>query len=156
MPHINEKLDFCIEVFVVHNKRVLLRLHDKYKIWLSVGGHIEIPSGEDMQQAAAREVKEEVGLDIKLWGKPAYSGELPSGQVELIVPAGMNRHPINDKHDHVALIYYASSVSDEVIPEKKSDIWRWCTKEDIDGLKDLRKDIAWHAKRAIDLVDVSR
>ena len=64
MPHLHEKIDFTVEVFIVHKNRVLLRLHDKYRIWLSVGGHIELD--EDPNQAAIREVKEEVGLDIEL------------------------------------------------------------------------------------------
>lgn len=52
MPHIHEKIDFTAEVFVVYKNKVLLRLHDKYKIWLSVGGHIELH--EEPNQAAVR------------------------------------------------------------------------------------------------------
>ena len=42
MPHIHDKIDFTVEVFVVYKNKVLLRKHDKYKLWLSVGGHIEL------------------------------------------------------------------------------------------------------------------
>ena len=74
MPHIHEKVDFTVEVFIVHNGKVLLRKHDKYKIWLSVGGHIELD--EDPNQAAIREVKEEVGLDVKLFGTaPSFGAQ---------------------------------------------------------------------------------
>jgi ADP-ribose pyrophosphatase YjhB (NUDIX family) len=73
MPHLHEKLDFVSDVFIVHENKVLLRKHDKYKIWLSVGGHIE--AGEDPTEAAIREVKEEVGLDIKLVGDVAAVGD---------------------------------------------------------------------------------
>lgn len=38
MPHIHEKIDFTVEVFIVYNNKVLLRKHDKYGIWLSVDG----------------------------------------------------------------------------------------------------------------------
>ena len=55
MPHIHEKIDFAVEVFVVHKNKVLLRKHDKYKTWLGVGGHIELD--EDPNQVAIREVK---------------------------------------------------------------------------------------------------
>ena len=65
MAHIHEKVDFTAEVFVVFENKVLLRKHDKYGRWLSVGGHIELE--EDPNQAAIREVKEEVGLDVVLW-----------------------------------------------------------------------------------------
>jgi len=71
MPHLNEKVDFTVEVFVVNNRRVLLRKHDKYKEWLSIGGHIE--PDENPNQAAVREVKEEGGLDIDLYSSRHYS-----------------------------------------------------------------------------------
>jgi 8-oxo-dGTP pyrophosphatase MutT (NUDIX family) len=60
MPHIHEKIDFTAETFIVYKNKVLLRLHDKYKFWASVGGHIELH--EDPNEAAVREAKEEVGL----------------------------------------------------------------------------------------------
>ena len=68
MPHIHEKIDFTVEVFIVYKNKVLLRMHDKHKIWLSVGGHIELD--EDPIQAAICEVKEKLGLMLKLAEKP--------------------------------------------------------------------------------------
>ena len=56
MPHIHEKIDFTVGVFVVHKNKVLLRKHDKYHLWLDVGGHVEL--NEDPTEAAVREVKE--------------------------------------------------------------------------------------------------
>ena len=73
MPHIHEKIDFTSEVFIVYQDKVLLRIHDKYGRWLSIGGHIELD--EDPVQAAIREAKEEVGLDIEI-----EDGLLPSLQ----------------------------------------------------------------------------
>ncbi len=64
MPHIHDKIDFTVEVFIVYKDTVLLRKHNKYRYWLSVSGHIEL--NEDPNHAALREVKEEVGLDIIL------------------------------------------------------------------------------------------
>ena len=146
MPHIHEKIDFAAEVFVVHGDKVLLRLHDKYKIWLSVGGHIELD--EDPNQAAIREVKEEVGLDVELFD----NREIHTSNkdfVELISPISMNRHPINETHDHVSMIYFAKANSYEVVPEKEDDKWEWCTKERLETL-DLREDIKFYAIKAID------
>jgi 8-oxo-dGTP pyrophosphatase MutT (NUDIX family) len=60
----NRSIDVTVEVFVVFRNRVLLRKHEKYGIWLSVGGHIE--PDEDPNQAAVREVREEAGLEIAL------------------------------------------------------------------------------------------
>ena len=58
MAHVHEKIDFTVDTFIVFNNKVLLRHHDKYDMWLPVGGHIEL--GEDPNEAAVREVKEEV------------------------------------------------------------------------------------------------
>ena len=63
MPHIHEKVDFTVEVFIVYKNKVLLRMHDKHHAWISIGGHIEL--GEDPEESAIREVKEEVGLEAK-------------------------------------------------------------------------------------------
>ena len=84
MPHIHEKVDFTAEVFIVHNNRVLLRQHDKYKLWLSVGGHIELD--EDPNQAAVREVKEETGYEITvLSDHPAVFSEIRREEQKQII-----------------------------------------------------------------------
>lgn len=150
MPHIHDKIDFAVEVFVVYNNKVLLRFHDKYKIWLSVGGHVELD--EDPTQAAVREVKEEVGLDILLWdGNKQLSIERPDFQ-ELIPPVSMNRHPINDTHTHISMIYFATATTDVVVPEKETDTWRWLSREELDAMQDLREDIRFYARRALEIL----
>jgi len=149
MPHIHEHIDFTVEVFVVFNGKVLLRKHDKYGIWLSVGGHIEL--NEDPNQAALREVKEEVGLTVELYDTRGYFGDAKIK--ELIAPISINRHSISDTHEHVSLIYFATTNTDKIIPEKPTDEWRWCTKEDIDGMEDLQSNVAFYGKKAIDLVE---
>jgi 8-oxo-dGTP pyrophosphatase MutT (NUDIX family) len=90
MPHIHDKIDFTAEVFVVHKNKVLLRFHDKYKFWASVGGHIELD--EDPNEAAIREVKEEVGLDVTLYrGNQLLTYDI-GGEKEIIPPIAMNRN----------------------------------------------------------------
>ena len=106
MPHIHEKIDFTAEVFIVYQDKVLLRQHDKYKKWLSVGGHIELD--EEPNQAAVREVKEEVGLDITLHNEEDLSITEGHGYQELIPPEFMNIHKINDTHQHITLVYFAN------------------------------------------------
>lgn len=131
MPHIHEKVDFTVEVFIVHGNRVLLRKHDKYNEWLSVGGHIELD--EDPNQAAIREVKEEVGLDVELVGQvPVFKNE-NSSYKELLPPVYMNIHEINQTHKHIPLTYFAKSVSDKIVDEggEKSGGCKWFTKEDL-------------------------
>ncbi len=132
MPHIHEKIDFTSEVFIVYKNKVLLRMHEKYNKWLGVGGHIELD--EDPNQAAIREVKEEVGLDITLWGKVDSSNN-EENYHELIPPIFLNRHRVSSSHEHVTFVYFAISDTDiidqdkvkEVIPETK-----WFTIDELD------------------------
>ena len=132
MPHIHEKIDFTAEVFIVYQDKVLLRQHDKYKKWLSVGGHIELD--EEPNQAAVREVKEEVGLDITLHNEEDLSITEGHGYQELIPPEFMNIHKINDTHQHITLVYFAKSNTDQLVlsEDEKSDGCKWFSKEELD------------------------
>src|SRR3989344_7878872 len=80
---------------------------------LSVGGHIELD--EDPNQAAVREVMEEVGLEVKLYSPPHYQALEQEGYKELIPPEFMNIHRINDIHRHTTLVYFATSNTDQLI-----------------------------------------
>src|SRR5438046_1074970 len=116
MPHIHEKIDFTVEVFIVHKNKVLLRKHDKFKFWLSVGGHIEL--SEDPNQAAIREVKEEVGLDIQLLGVKdvkTHNVDEYGEYKELLAPRFLSRHGVGSNHEHVTLVYFATSLRDDFV-----------------------------------------
>ena len=150
MPHIHDKIDFTVEVFIVYKNKVLLRKHDKYKIWLSVGGHIELH--EDPNEAAVREVKEEVGLDINLAGK-VINFKDSDGYKELIPPKFLNRHRINDAHEHVTMVYFALAKNDEVNPGKKEtkDDIRWFTLEELaDKSYGIAESIKYCAQQALE------
>ncbi len=152
MPHIHEKIDFCVEVFIVHKNKVLLRVHDKFKFWLSIGGHIELD--EDPVQAAYREVKEEVGLDIKIIGHstgPESGGEGNRKYTYLIPPRYMGRHPVGDTHEHIALVYFATSDTDviaEPASEHEKAETRWFSMEDLESA-DLVPNIKYYAVEAL-------
>lgn len=153
MPHLHEKIDFTAEVFIVYKNKVLLRKHDKYKKWLSVGGHIELH--EDHNEAALREVKEEVGLDIKLFhhGHPLVRSE---GYKELIPPQFSNRHKINDTHEHVTLVFFGKASTDQLIlsETEKSDACKWFSKEELDDpTYGIAESIKMYAKSALEKVN---
>ena len=136
MPHIHEKIDFTATAYIVHDNKVLLRMHDKYKMWLGVGGHVELD--EDPNQAVVREVKEEVGLDVSL----NFTPEFNDGKFkDLLPPDLMNIHYISTMpdHRHMDMIYFIKSDSDNVVPEDgrsdRSDEWKWFTLEELDDPK---------------------
>ena len=152
MPHIHERIDFTAEVFVVHDGRVLLRMHDKLGRWLSVGGHVEL--GEDPNEAAVREVREEVGLDVRLHDDLRPFRVAGADYRELIPPKFMNRHRISSTHEHVTLVYFATTDTGDVAPAHdgdRSDDWRWFTREELDLPEyDVPVPVRFYARRALD------
>jgi 8-oxo-dGTP pyrophosphatase MutT (NUDIX family) len=149
MPHINEKLDFCSEVFVVYDNKVLLRKHDKLDIWLSVGGHIE--PNEDPCEAAIREVKEEVGLGIKLYENSKLSHLNTNQWKSLPNPTHVCRHNITEIHEHVVFIYYAESKTNKIIIPKteKETECKWFSLEDLNKDTEIKDEIKHMAKEAL-------
>lgn len=147
MPHINEKIDYTVEVFIVYKNKVLLRMHDKHHIWLSVGGHIELD--EDPVTAAIREVKEEVGLNIKL----VESTKIPKdiNYKGLIAPKFLGIHKVNDTHNHIVFVYFATSETDEIndsVNEHEKSITKWCTEKEVKAMG-LRPNIEFYALEAL-------
>ncbi len=153
MPHIHEKIDFTAEVFVVYHDTVLIRKHDKYGLWLAVGGHIELD--EDPTEAAVREVKEEVGLEVELVGEiRPFNSEKPFYK-ELLPPRFMNIHEINSTHKHISLVYFARSNSNSVIDEgpEKSKGYKWFNKKDLEENKEgLSEQTRFYALQALETV----
>ena len=152
MPHIHEKIDFTVEVFIVRKNKVLLRVHDKLGIWLSIGGHIELD--EDPVQAAYREVQEEVGLDIKIIGEahgPDHGQDNNRNYKYLIPPKFLGRHPVGTQHEHIAFVYFATSNSDEIknsYHEYEKAKTKWCTAEDVKQM-DLVPNVRFYAEEAL-------
>jgi len=144
MPHIHNKIDFVVDVYVVFKNKVLLRKHDKYKIWLVPGGHIELD--EDPVHAAAREVKEEVGLDVEIVGNPIanYTGEQVNK--ELIPPKFLNMHRINNSHEHISFVYFGKAKTDKIVQSDGDEISEGCRWFSIGELEDSKFDLRPHVK----------
>lgn len=149
MPHLHEKIDFTVEVFIVHKNTVLLRKHDKYKKWLSVGGHIEFD--EDPTEAAVREVKEEVGLDVVIDDRlKEFRGELNS--TDLVPPYFLNRNRISKTHEHITFIYFANSTTNKIkatLGREKSEECKWFTKDELTKSNEVIPDIKYYALQAL-------
>jgi 8-oxo-dGTP pyrophosphatase MutT (NUDIX family) len=158
MAHLNYYLDLCVDTYVVHDGAVLLRLHDKYNYWGAPGGHID--PGEDVNEAALREVWEEVGLKVELVGPANWTKNNSDNNKDLVPPLFVNRHKITDLHDHSAFIFVAKATSKDIDPQSEEDIASaakciWLTKEELNKLKEtddrLGHDTYRYAMAALDL-----
>src|SRR5438874_4453734 len=103
MPHIHDRIDFTVAIFVVQQAKVLLVHHRALDKWLPLGGHIELD--EDPEQAALREVREESGLDVELLGERPPTTE--PGTRALLAPRFLDIHRISATHEHIGMIYFA-------------------------------------------------
>lgn len=150
MAHIHEKIDWTVGVYIVHKNRVLIRLHDKYHMWIHVGGHVELD--EDPIHAALRECKEEVGLDVRIYDPNPNPEHMEPNERYLSSPMHMNIHYVDmgrSEHQHLDLIYYATSDTDEVIPENSTDEWVWLTAEEVRNHSDMTPKIKSYALGAL-------
>lgn len=158
MPHLHEKIDFVSSVYIVNGDAVLLRKHDKYKMWLPPGGHIELD--EDPSEAATREVKEEVGLDITLSGITSLTLQSDAADPsrdgrDIVVPYFINRHQVNETHEHISFEYFATANSRVVTQEEKelSDDIQWFTKDMLENPEyDIPKRVVRYAKKALEVL----
>ena len=121
---------FTVAVFVVRDGKVLLHWHRKLGMWLPPGGHIEPDELPD--EAAAREVLEETGVEVELAGERREDVEDP---VQLHRPAGVQLENIGPGHQHIDLIYFArpkgpSSIRDEFSADRVG----WYAPEDWGGM----------------------
>jgi len=99
--------DFTVAVFVVWERSVLLHFHKKLGRWLPPGGHIE--PNELPDEAALREVYEETGILSTLIGEQLNNVNLPGQPEQLCRPAGMQLAAISPGHEHIDLIFFATS-----------------------------------------------
>jgi len=123
------KTDLTVGSFIFHEKSVLLILHKKLKMWLPVGGHIEMDETPD--DAIRREAKEETNLDITLIRVP----QLPivgNTLTHLSTPFYVNVHNVGD-HNHVGF-YYISYVEDpSLLQINKDEVLdaKWFTQQEV-------------------------
>lgn len=147
MPHLHEKIDFTVAIFVVHEARVLLIHHRKLDKWLPLGGHIELE--EDPEQAALREAREESGLEVELLGERPPTTE--PGTRALIAPRFLDIHRISATHEHIGMIYWARPRQGTVtLADGEHHDIRWCTEAELDTLQPpMTHAVKWYCRQAI-------
>jgi 8-oxo-dGTP pyrophosphatase MutT (NUDIX family) len=151
MPHIHEKIDFTVAIFIVRDAKILLVHHRQLDKWLPVGGHIELE--EDPEMAALREAREESGLEVELLGERPPTTE--SGTRALIAPRFMDIHRITDTHNHIGLMYWARPRPGSVtLAGAEHHAIRWCSSAELDSLSPVMSNaVKWYCRKAIQEID---
>jgi len=147
MPHLHDKIDFTVAIFVVHEARVLLIHHRQLDRWLPLGGHIELD--EDPEQAALREAREESGLDVELVGeRPPTTGP---GTRALIAPRFLDIHRINPTHEHIGMIYWARPRGGTLtLAAAEHHGIRWCSVAELENLvPPMNAAVKWYCRQAL-------
>jgi 8-oxo-dGTP pyrophosphatase MutT (NUDIX family) len=154
MPHIHEKIDFTVAIFVVHDRKILLIHHRRLDKWLPLGGHIELD--ENPEQAALREAKEESGLEVELLGERAPT--TGPGTRALITPRFLDIHRISETHEHIGLIYWARPKNGSVtLAAEEHHAIRWCSASDLGKLQPPISDaVRWYCSKAIEEISGGR
>lgn len=151
MPHIHEKIDFTVSIFIVKERKVLFIFHKQLNRWLPIGGHIELD--ENPEEAALREAKEESGLEVELVGdRPPLGKE--DGFLPLLQPAYMDIHRIKEPHWHIGMVYFARVKSGVVTlnAEEHKDI-QWLGEKDLEETKlNLYANLKFYARQALQRV----
>jgi 8-oxo-dGTP pyrophosphatase MutT (NUDIX family) len=146
MPHIHEKYDFIVTVFIVYNDKVLLVHHPRYDKWIPMGGHVELD--EDPEQALFREIHEETGLDVEiLSSKP----NIEQNDTKFIyAPRYIDVHEANPPHKHIGLVYFAKAKNDKYVLSAEHTEINWLSVNDLDKPKyELSNSVKFYCREAL-------
>ena len=98
---------FTSTVFVVFKNKIALHWHEKVRMWLPPGGHVDL--NEDPIQTALRECKEEMGIDISIFSEHKYKFEDTNLQ-NINPPQTILIEKVEDNkigsHEHIDFIYF--------------------------------------------------
>lgn len=173
MAHIHAGVDFCVNAFIVHDNRLLMIHHRKLDTWLTPGGHIELDELPD--EALAREVEEEVGLDLTdpnfnivqsphTMDRVRACESLDAGENNntriLLTPWAVDVHdfPPVKGHRHVVLVYLIRADKKPEVHLHRGEAWgyHWFALDELDHpMYKVMEVIKIYARQAIALVAAS-
>ena len=141
------KKHFCVSVYVYNpkNSKFLLVKHRKAGKWLQPGGHVE--PNEDPEEAALREIFEEIGLRVKLVGKRF------SRKQDFILPLALQKNMVEEDHIHIDVVYlaYPTENQKEVINYEETEGLEWFTLDQItDDNFETFDDVKYWCSKIID------
>jgi len=148
---------FVATVYVVNDGAVALHEHDRLGMWLPPGGHVE--RDETPHEAARREVREELGLEVEL---VAPVDDLSSPTAESIpkpqhfLLEDINVHGDEVGHQHIDFVYYGAVASRDIDPapgEAAPAEWEWFSASALERRADeLEPDVVAAGQRALETV----
>lgn len=148
-----EHLEFVVAAYPVLAGSVALVHHRALDRWLPPGGHIR--PGETPDDAAIREVREELGLAVQLVDEDGPDPRSWTDGVLLLKrPITMRREVIDSAHHHVDLVYAAVAEDGLLHPNEEELIAaQWFSS---DALKRdcISPDVRAAAHRAIEVVEL--
>ena len=136
-------------VYIIHDNKVLLHMHKKYKTWFPVGGHVE--PDEFPYQTAIREAKEESGFNIELV-RTEIAGDYDIGRVERI-PMPFCTYQCGSEKEFYDFNFIAAIKSGELSPaDGESTEFRWFCREELENTDEVKVHIKNTALAVFDFI----
>lgn len=102
---------------IVENNKILLNKHGDDNFWKFCGGRVE--EGEiNLKEAAKREVKEEMGIDIEILDKEPFFF--------------YTEKEVDGEYVSVILVHFLAKRVGEIKPGEDISEWRWIEIDDLD------------------------
>jgi len=132
---------FSVAIYAVHEGRVLLVHHKRLGVWIPVGGEVE--ANETPLEAAARELREETGLEGD-FGAPAWEGVdgTPRGLL------AYEEHAAGSKGLHLNFDFVARVASERIVSDGSFGEHRWVSAEELEKV-DAPRNVVQCARRAL-------
>jgi 8-oxo-dGTP pyrophosphatase MutT (NUDIX family) len=134
---------WCVTVYVQNkNKDFLLLHHKRLNQWVPPGGKLD--EGEIPDEAALRECLEETGLEIQLIGQSLPFVSSSSLVQTLICPFGIQLNAVNEKRDHIDLVYTGFPLQGNLqFSENEAYDIKWFSLQEVRELQTFESVIKW-------------